>query len=485
MSTMYTLAVTVSSNKGTVILQDNHPAEGPFVMTCLTGAVTTTVITDNQFGRIQTDLAALVAAGACTYAITMTPSDPLFTALSTAITPGGSLTSPLQYKGSIAVNTSFPLIASVAAGWLYHVTADVTDNAGVTYTNTSVAFLAGDEIVWDGSAWIKTGSTLTNPLQYKGTIGTAAAFPAPTGSTGVKAGHCYLVTAAVIDNDATKTNTGVAFTNGDTIQWNGTGWNILAPQYPFNVRGTITVATDFPLLALVKTGHVYRCLAGVTDNGGVTYTNTGQVFLTGDIVVWISNAWYVIQKAPSTAIPAAIGVAAAGTSGRPSNDDHAHAHGTQGGGTEHANAIAGSDAGFMTGTQVTTLNRVNDHTMALKLAGLKIMVDENEVSAQLTGDTGKKFSPTHLIIIVATVTGTPATPGAINVGTAADGAQISSGIALTDLVAAGDTRMVPLSAGTFNIAGNATLYANVETAEGTATVMTCDVWVHGILTTPT
>jgi hypothetical protein len=482
---MYTLAVTVASNKGTVILQDNFPAEGPFILTVLPGTTGTVVISDNQFGRIQADLTALVAALACTYTITMTPSDPLFTALSTAITPGGSLTSPLQYKGSIAVNTSFPLVAVVASGWMYHVTADVTDNAGATYTNTGIAFLAGDEIVWDGAAWIKTGSTLTNPLQYKGTVTNAASFPAPTGSTGVKSGHCYLVTAAVIDNDATKTNTNQVFTNGDTIQWNGSGWNILAPQSPFSFRGNISVNTDFPLLALVKTGHVYRVTAGCTDNAGVTYTNTGTVFLTGDIIVWYSNAWYLIQKAPSAATPAAVGTAAAGTSGRPSNDDHIHAHGNQLGGTLHDDVVAGGADGFMTGTQATTLIRVNDHTMAVKLAGLNCMVDENEVSAQLTGDVGKKFSPTHIVVTVATVTGTPATPANINVGTAADGAQILSNSALTGLILVGDTRMIPLSAGTFNLAGNATLYANVESAEATATVMTVDVWVHGILTTPT
>lgn len=480
MSTMFTLAVTVASNKGTVILQDNFPAEGPFILTVTPGTTGTVVISDNQFGRIQADLTALVAALACTYTVTMTPSDPLFTALSTAITPGGSLTSPLQYKGSIAVNTSFPLVADVESGWMYHVTADVTDNAGATYTNTGVAFLAGDEIVWDGAAWIKTGSTLTNPLQYKGTIGTAAAFPAPTGSTGVKSGHCYLITAAVIDDDATKTNTNQVFTNGDTIQWNGASWNTFAPQYPFNIRGTITAATDFPLLALVKTGHVYRCLAGVTDNAGVTYTNTGQVFLTGDIIVWNAGAWYIIQKAPSTATPSAIGVAASGSSGRPSNDDHAHNHGNQGGGTEHAVVVAGVSDGFMTSTMAATLARVNDATMTAEVSGLDVITDEAEMSVQLTGDFGKKFAPTHAIVKVLTVTGAPGTPAAINIGTAADGAQIAA-FSLTGMAAVGDTRQIPLPADTLNIAGNATIYFNVETAEAVATVMTVAVRLVGNL----
>jgi hypothetical protein len=407
----------------------------------------------------------------------------LHTFLSSIDSTISGITGPFSYVSDIAVNTDFPLVAEVLKGDFYVVTADVTDDAGVTYTNTGVSFLAGDEIVWNSSAWVKVGSALTNPLQYKGTIANAAGFPAPTGSTGVKSGHCYLVTAAVIDNDATKTNTSGVFTNGDTIQWNGTGWTILAPQMAFQFRGNIAAAADFPLIGLVKTGHVYRVTTGCTDNNA-TRTNTAQVFLTGDIIVWYSNAWYIIHHAPSAVTPAAIGTAAAGTSDRPSNDDHAHAHGDQLGGTLHADVVAGGADGFMTGTQATTLIRVNDHTMALKLAGLNFIIDENEVSAQLTGDFGKKFGPTHIVVTVATVTGTP-TAGALNVGTASDGAQILSNSTMTGLVLVGDTRIIPLPAGTFNIAGNATLYANVESVAGTATVMTCDVWVHGLLTTPT
>lgn len=393
----------------------------------------------------------------------------------------GSVTNPLSFKGAIAAANQFPLVADVENGWFYRITADVTDNGGATYTNTSQSFLSGQEIAWNGTNWTVVGDALTSPLQYQGTIANAAGFPVPTGSTGVKTGHVYLVTAAVVDNDGTKTNTSGVFTAGDSIQWNGTGWNILAPQSALQFRGNIAAATDFPLPTLVKSGHVYRCTAGVTDNDG-TKTNTGQVFLLGDIIVWYVNAWYLIQKAPSAATPAAIGSAAAGTSGRPSNDDHVHSHGNQSGGTEHAAVVAGVSNGFMTSTQATDLASIRDYTMALKIAGVNIMADESEVSAQLTGDVGKKFVPTHLVIKVATVTGVPATPGAINVGTTAGGIEIASGTLLTGLIVVGDTRMVPIPANTWNIAGNATLYANVETAEATATVMTVDVWVHGILT---
>jgi hypothetical protein len=345
----------------------------------------------------------------------MTPADPLFTALSTAITPGGSLTSPLQYKGSIAVNTSFPLIASVAAGWMYHITADVTDNAGATYTNTNVAFLAGDEIVWDGSAWIKTGSTLVSPLQYKGTIATPAGFPT---IASVKSGFLYKVTATTADTGgATYTNTSLTFKENEVIMWNGSTWVVMGGKVNFNVtavspvvleandsinivdtatlgaacavalpaasaamagrkitigdgsgdcvahnititpnttdcidgvnspvvinrnyyiitlmclapgywvtvsqskseantmvdRGAITINTDFPASTYLLRGYSYRVLADVIDNGGAGYTNTGGVFTEGDHIMWDGvSAWVVLGKAYTMVEKGAISLA--------------------------------------------------------------------------------------------------------------------------------------------------------------------------------
>jgi len=61
------------------------------------------------------------------------------------------------FQGSIAVNTDFPLIADVQVGWYYTITADVTDDAGVLYTNTGQSFIIGDEIIWDGTQWVLIG----------------------------------------------------------------------------------------------------------------------------------------------------------------------------------------------------------------------------------------------------------------------------------------------------------------------------------------
>ena len=61
------------------------------------------------------------------------------------------------FKGSITVNTDFSLIADVQVGWYYTVLGDVTDNAGVLYTNTGQSFIIGDEIIWDGTQWVLIG----------------------------------------------------------------------------------------------------------------------------------------------------------------------------------------------------------------------------------------------------------------------------------------------------------------------------------------
>lgn len=77
--------------------------------------------------------------------------------------PGG-----LVYKGIIYVNTDFPLAASVQAGWLYVIGANVTDNAGAPYTNTGQSFSAGDEILWNGTAWdVMGGSAVIPPNLFK------------------------------------------------------------------------------------------------------------------------------------------------------------------------------------------------------------------------------------------------------------------------------------------------------------------------------
>jgi hypothetical protein len=83
--------------------------------------------------------------------------------------------------------------------------------------------------------------SLENPLQFKGSIDSNDDFPT---SAAVKTGWFYKITADVTDNDATKTNTGQSFVEGDEIAWNGDDWSIL--------------------------GNENLDLQGVTDNGNTT-----------------------------------------------------------------------------------------------------------------------------------------------------------------------------------------------------------------------
>jgi len=120
----------------------------------------------------------------------------------------------------------------------------------------------------------------------------------------------------------------------------------------------------------------------------------------------------------------------------------------------------------------------DDHTRSYH-ADLPGQTDESEVSAALDGDVGKHFAPTHIAIEVVSVSGAVAGDCTINIGTSSDGAEIAAALALTGLTVAGNTRVIPLAAKTLTILGNATLYANVEDKDGTATMFVLDVRVLG------
>lgn len=59
----------------------------------------------------------------------------------------------------------------------------------------------------------------TNPFNFAGTVAAPGDFPAAP-----DVGDAYAVTADVIDNDPTKTNTGANFLTGDVIIWDGSAW---------------------------------------------------------------------------------------------------------------------------------------------------------------------------------------------------------------------------------------------------------------------
>ena len=85
-----------------------------------------------------------------------------------------------SYQGEIAVNTDFPLIAAVTAGDWYSITANVTDDAGVLYTNTGQSFASGDTIYWTGTEWklyYNTSSNTTKYIDYANNLATFVTTP--------------------------------------------------------------------------------------------------------------------------------------------------------------------------------------------------------------------------------------------------------------------------------------------------------------------
>jgi len=120
-----------------------------------------------------------------------------------------------------------------------------------------------------------------------------------------------------------------------------------------------------------------------------------------------------------------------------------------------------------------------EHLVQAFCTGLAIETDENEVSDALDGDSAESFVATDVILVVTEVDGSVAADGTVNIGTSSDGSELLSAQALTGLDTVGDARWIPLSEATFVIAGDATIYANVEAADSTATSLTLDVYLIG------
>jgi len=110
---------------------------------------------------------------------------------------------------------------------------------------------------------------------------------------------------------------------------------------------------------------------------------------------------------------------------------------------------------------------------------LPAQTDEAEVSGVISGNSGKVFVPSEVVITVISATGSVAGDGTVNVGITSDGAEILSAQALTGLDAAGKSRRIPLAEAASEIAGDDTLYANVELDDSTATTLVLSVFVVG------
>lgn len=132
------------------------------------------------------------------------------------------------------------------------------------------------------------------------------------------------------------------------------------------------------------------------------------------------------------------------------------------------------------GTLETTVGAISDDHVRATLTGLAIQTDESEVSAALSGDLSKAFTPSEIVVVCTAVSGTINANGTINVGTTSGNNDILSAGTLTGIDAVGKSRRFPLTSATYNILGNATLYANVEAPEtGASANLVLSIFVLG------
>ena len=182
-----------------------------------------------------------------------------------------------------------------------------------------------------------------------------------------------------------------------------------------------------------------------------------------DAVVDTDYTAYSILYADTISTPAALTVGASTIVGRKSS-----------GGIV---ALTPTETKVILGTNAATA--IDDNVTATAV-DIDIITDESEVTAVLDGSATKYFVPLGVFLCVKTKTGTIAGDGTLNIGTSTGGTQIKSAQALTSLDTIGDGLYIDLApAAGACIAGNATIYFNVEKADTTGTALTLNAKIWG------
>lgn len=84
---------------------------------------------------------------------------------------GGGSAGGLVSKGTISLPAEFPTSGTPQVGWLYEITADVTDN-DPTKTNTLQSFITGAWIFWNGVNWTQSDSNVMHLTGNESATGT-------------------------------------------------------------------------------------------------------------------------------------------------------------------------------------------------------------------------------------------------------------------------------------------------------------------------
>lgn len=141
--------------------------------------------------------------------------------------------------------------------------------------------------------------------------------------------------------------------------------------------------------------------------------------------------------------------------------------------------LSGIGIGPEHGIALERFNKMIDGAPIIaKCTGLNLLSATDEVSAQLNGVVDKRFVPVEVLVVCASVAGTPAN-ATIDVGVSTGDDSIDADAAVSALTAAGMSLRLPVSAAMPAIAGNATLYVSVHTVGITATTFTADIYIIG------
>lgn len=134
-----------------------------------------------------------------------------------------------------------------------------------------------------------------------------------------------------------------------------------------------TVASWTRLQPLNKTNGTAAPTSNEDANDGFS---VGSLWLWPGHGTWVctnadtsgSAAWTQLTQPLSDANPSAVGTAGPGTGTDVSRADHVHAHGDQLGGSLHADAVAATSAGFLSGADKTKLDGIASGATATPLS---------------------------------------------------------------------------------------------------------------------
>jgi hypothetical protein len=141
---------------------------------------------------------------------------------------------------------------------------------------------------------------------------------------------------------------------------------------------------------------------------------------------------------------------------------------------------SGKELGELVYDLQNAVNTLGNATVESTHAALALRTLNNEVSAALNGTSTKKFIPEGIDLVITALTGGPAGDAQITVGTTAGGTQILPATPLTGLNAVGETFPITLTGIFPSIAGNATLYVKVTTADtGAGSTLTATARIYG------